>query len=383
MMSRRLNPFAITIHIIFITLLTYTLAHAAQRRTALVIGNGDYAQRPLRNPVNDAIDMSAALKKLGFDVMTLKDANLQKMEDAVNEFSQRLSQGGLGLFYYAGHGVQVSGENYLIPVDAQLKRDNDVRYKALALGQVLGALKDAKNQINLVLLDACRNNPFTTDKRSLERGLAVVSAAKGTLIGYATGPNEEAADGKGRNGTYTEHLLKHMATPGLPVELMLKQVRTTVDSSTNGEQIPWTQSSLIGDVYLAALPQQPQSTRPSISVPPSSGLQPPKNKKENNWVLYVDDIKQRPDTKLYVFEAEVDYFYATMRYSTKKGMFTQISQWISKEGGWWRYEGKSQKAKLEKVRIEIKDNRPVLYEFRSQNMTYRNKWQKVVYKLED
>lgn len=268
MRSRPLQPLAFIVHIILIALLTHALAHAAQRRTALVIGNANYEVGQLRNPINDATDMSAALKQLGFDVITLKDANHEEMEDAVDEFNQRLRQGGLGLFYYAGHGVQVQGENYLIPIDARLKRQEDVRYKTLALGQVLGALKDARNQLNLVLLDACRDNPFTQSWRSSTQGLAVVAAARGTLIGYAAGPGEKAADGRGRNGTYTEHLLKHMSTPGIPVEWMLKRVRATVDTVTKGEQTPWTHSSLIGDIYLAGAPTESPASVPRPNPKP-------------------------------------------------------------------------------------------------------------------
>ncbi|MEE8292282.1 MAG: caspase family protein, partial [Candidatus Tectomicrobia bacterium] len=155
------------------------------RRIALVIGNAAYASAPLRNPVNDATDIAATLRQLTFDVTLLRDADFQRMEDALTTFSRQLRQGGTGLFYFAGHGVQVRGENYLIPLGARLDREQDVRYKALPVGQVLGAMEDAANGFNIVILDACRNNPFARRWRSSQRGLAVVQVAGGSLIAYA------------------------------------------------------------------------------------------------------------------------------------------------------------------------------------------------------
>ena len=267
-MLHRFYPLTLAVYIVLCGFLTCTLINAAQRRTALVIGNADYKEGRLRNPVHDASDISQALKQLGFELITLLDANLREMEDALDQFNKSLRLGGLGLFYYAGHGIQVHGENYLIPLGARLSREQDVRYSALALGRVLAAMEDADNGLNLVILDACRSNPFTRSWRSSQRGLAVVAAADGMIIAYATGPGKVAADGSGRNGTYTQYLLRHMATPGLPVELMLKQVRAGVASATQGEQIPWSESSLIGDVYLATPAQefQPQIDTPAAPV---------------------------------------------------------------------------------------------------------------------
>ena len=250
-------------------------ASAAQRRTALVIGNAAYKKGSLRNPVNDATDMASTLRKLGFSVTLLKNARLRSMEEALTAFNRKLRRGGLGLFYFAGHGVNVEGENYLIPIGTRIDREQDVRYEAMPVGQVLGAMEDAENGTNIVILDACRNNPFARRWRSSQRGLAVVQAAQGTLIAYATEPGGVAIDGYGRNGIYTKHLLKKMQTPDLPVEQVLKQVRIGVMEETQRKQIPWESSSLTGDVYLlhgalkytpADAPQQFQPASPDPEV---------------------------------------------------------------------------------------------------------------------
>lgn len=216
------------------------------RRTALVMGNAAYQNGRLRNPVNDATDIAATLQKLGFTVTLARDVDLREMEQAIDTFSRRLRQGGVGLFYFAGHGVQVEGENYLIPLQARIRREQDVRYEAVPAGRILGAMEDAGNGVNLVILDACRDNPFTRRWRSSQRGLASMQALRGSLIAYATEPGGTAIDGKGRNGLYTKHLLQHLATPGLSVELMFKQVRVEVVEATGGRQTPWESSSLIG-----------------------------------------------------------------------------------------------------------------------------------------
>jgi hypothetical protein len=223
------------------------------KRTALVIGNAQYEIGSLRNPEHDAQDMAETLKQLGFEVTLLINANQEHMERAISEFGRHLYQGGVGLFYYAGHGVQVDGENYLIPVRAHIDTETDVRYKAVHIGQILGKMGEARNGLNIVILDACRDNPFAKDFRSASRGLAVVSssAVKGTLIAYATSPGKVASDGDARNGLYTKHLLQNLHTPGLPVEQVFKRVLRGVERETNGRQSPWTSSSFSGDFHFA------------------------------------------------------------------------------------------------------------------------------------
>ena len=218
-------------------------------RLALVIGNSDYQTAPLDNPLNDAEDMAATLKNLGFRTILKKNADQRTMEDAIRFFGKELRRGGVGLFYFAGHGMQVEGRNYLIPIDARIESENDVKYEAVDAGRVLGQMEDAQNQINIVILDACRNNPFSRNFRTSERGLARMDAPKGSLIAYATAPGEVAADGLDRNGVFTKYLMKHMIEPNMPIELVLKQARIDVARETGGRQIPWESSSLMGNFY--------------------------------------------------------------------------------------------------------------------------------------
>ena len=151
----------------------HLLAQQQQPRIALVIGNANYQEDSLSNPRNDATDIANALRGLGFEVTLRLDVNLRAMEDAIDDFNRQLRQGGVGVFYYAGHGVQVNGENYLIPLDAQLSRQNDVRYETLPLGKVLNAMEASATQVNVVIIDACRDNPFYRRWRSGNRSLSV------------------------------------------------------------------------------------------------------------------------------------------------------------------------------------------------------------------
>ena len=218
-------------------------------RLALVIGNSAYKTAPLKNPLNDAEDMAATLKNLGFKVILKKNADQRTMEDTIRYFGKQLRNGGVGLFYFAGHGVQVEGRNYLMPIDAKIESESDVRYEAVDAGRVLGKMEDAENQLNIVILDACRNNPYARAFRSDQSGLARMDAPTGSLIAYATAPGEVAADGPERNGVFTKHLIQHMMIANLSIEQVLKRVRIDVARQTNGRQIPWESSSLMGDFY--------------------------------------------------------------------------------------------------------------------------------------
>jgi uncharacterized caspase-like protein len=184
----------------------------AERRTALVIGNAAYEMGLLRNPVHDAGDMATTLRQLGFEVTLLHDAAHRPMVEAIDLFSRQLRQGGGGVFYFAGHGIKVSRENYLIPVDARIGREQDVPYEAVPVGRILGGMEDADNQLNILILDACRDNPFARQWRSSQRGLVGMQAARGSLIAYATAPGAVTDDGDGRNGLYTSYLLQYLTT---------------------------------------------------------------------------------------------------------------------------------------------------------------------------
>jgi len=217
------------------------------RRVALVIGNGAYADSPLKNPVNDARAMATSLRELGFEVIVREDANLQQMDDAVREFGRRLERAHAGLFYYAGHGMQIKGRNFLIPVGARFEHEDEVAYRSLDAGQVLDKMDSARTQVNLMILDACRTNPFHAVFRSRRQGLAEMEAPAGTLIAFATAPGSVALDGTGSNGVYTKHLLLQMKQPGQPVEQAFKRVRIGVVEETRERQIPWESSSLRDD----------------------------------------------------------------------------------------------------------------------------------------
>jgi uncharacterized caspase-like protein len=228
---------------------------SSERRVALVIGNGAYTKAPpLKNPPNDARDMAVTLKTLGFDVTSGINVNQREMKTLIREFGQKLKAGGSGLFYYAGHGVQTKGHNYLIPVDADIQSEAEVEDSAVDVNLVLNYMDDAQNGVNIVILDACRDNPFARSFRSASSGLAQVDAPTGTLIAYATAPGRVASDGIGQNGLYTSELLKQMRVPGLSATEMFMHVRAEVTKQTSNKQVPWEASSLVGAFYFAGSP---------------------------------------------------------------------------------------------------------------------------------
>ena len=224
-------------------------APTVERRLALVIGNGAYDVSPLRNPVNDARATASALRQSGFQVTERINLTQAQMREAIREFGDRLHAGGVGLFYYAGHGMQVKGRNYLIPVRTDIKREDEVADQAVSADAVLQKMESAKNRLNIVILDACRNNPFARSFRSNAQGLAQMDAPSGTLLAFATAPGSVAADGSGANGLYTQHLVASLKTPGLKIEDVFKRVRVAVKRDSNGLQVPWENTSLEGDFY--------------------------------------------------------------------------------------------------------------------------------------
>ena len=223
-------------------------------RVALVIGNSQYPLiGELRNPEHDAKDVADALRKLKFNVTVKINVDQQEMETAIIEFGESISKDSVALFYYAGHGVQIDGNNYLIPVESGIKRARDIRYKAVDLNMLIDEMVEADNGKNIIILDACRNNPLPNEEsRYQSAGLARTDAPAGTLIAYATSPGSVAIDGEGRNGIYTSYLLENIYLPGLPIEMVFKRVLQGVAADTNRKQIPWMSSSLDIDFYFAA-----------------------------------------------------------------------------------------------------------------------------------
>lgn len=222
----------------------------SQGRLALVIGNGSYVKGTLKNPPNDALLMASALRDLGFEVTSGPNKSQREMKQMMRDFGQRLrARGGVGLFYFAGHGVQANGHNYLIPVDADIQTEADVEDQAVDLNYVLSLMDGAQSALNIVILDACRNNPFGRSFRSTQDGLAQVKAPSGTLIAYATAPDSIAADGSGANSPYTEELVKQMRIPGVLVETMFRRVTEQVSQRSSGKQEPWFSTNVKGDFY--------------------------------------------------------------------------------------------------------------------------------------
>jgi tol-pal system protein YbgF len=246
-------------------LLTSSIAISSkERKIALVIGNGAYKSSPLLNPVNDANDMANVLKKIGFSVRLKVNANQRSMEKAIRSFGKDLRSGGVGLFYFAGHGIQVYGRNYIIPIGANIQSEADVKYESVDAERVLSQMYEAENGLNIIILDACRDNPYARSFRSSEKGLAKMDAPTGSILAYATAPGSVAADGTGRNGLYTSKLLKYMMEPNLPIERVFKRVRIDVVKASGNRQTPWESSSLMGDFYF--------NTKRGIAV-----VQPPVN----------------------------------------------------------------------------------------------------------
>ena len=245
--------------IILIVLLLSTLVWAD--RIALVIGNGDYIGAPLRNPVNDAHDMAATLRSLDFEVIEKTNLDKRSLENAAESFEDKVRSDDVALFYYSGHGLQVDGANYLIPLNANIDEENDVRYEAVELNRIMEKL--AKAKLNIIILDACRDNPFR-GMRSASKGLAQIATNKvGTFIAYSTAPGATAADGTGRNSPYTKHLLEQMQTD-LKIEETFKEVRKSVIRETGNRQIPWDASCLADDFYFC-MSCAPKSTEPEIN----------------------------------------------------------------------------------------------------------------------
>ncbi|WP_395022307.1 SUMF1/EgtB/PvdO family nonheme iron enzyme [Dongia sp.] len=223
----------------------------AEPRVALVIGNSKYqGDLPkLPNPANDAALMSATLKKLGFTVIETHDADLTQMNKSIRDFSDKLSAAGgqaVGLFFYAGHGLQIDGENWLIPVNAKIDEAKDAEFEAINASKILGQMEFAQNSLNIVILDACRNNPLSRGMRSGGTGLAKMDAPLGSFIAYSTAPGMTAADGKGKNSPYTAALAKAIQRPGIAIEEAFRDARVEVLASTDKQQIPWESSSLTG-----------------------------------------------------------------------------------------------------------------------------------------
>ena len=222
-------------------------AQQSETKVALVIGNSTYKAAPLKNPANDSRDVAAKLRGLGFTVIERSNLTVKQIGGTLREFRSKLTPGSVALVFYAGHGLQIKGENYLPAVDADISSEEDVPTQSLATKQIMDVLGDAKTRLNLVFLDACRDNPYARGFRSASRGLSKESAPSGTLISFATRPGGVASDGDGRNGLYTSVLLQAMNSTNLPIEQLLKKVVSGVKVASNSKQEPWMEGSIEGD----------------------------------------------------------------------------------------------------------------------------------------
>jgi hypothetical protein len=300
----------------------------SERRMALVIGNAAYDSAPLRNPVNDARAMATTLRELGFAVSALENASMTEMKRAIDDFGDGLRRsGGVGLFYFSGHGAQINGRNYIIPVGARVKGERDVEYESVDVGRVLGKMEDAGNRMNLVILDACRDNPFARSFRSAASGLAAMDAASGTFIAYATAPGRTADDGSGANGLYTEQLIRYMRTPGLKVEDVFKRVRIEVEKDSGGKQVPWESSSLKGDFSFAGAPGEVALVPPAAPAPPGKPAGAPRTIDEEEALWKVIEASTNPvDFEEYLADFPQGRFVAAARARLRQLRRTASSQ---------------------------------------------------------
>jgi uncharacterized caspase-like protein len=239
----------------------------AENRLALVIGNSDYTSvTVLPNPANDAKAMTEFLTSAGFEVVQAPNLTQSAMRQTIGAFASRVAEKGpdtVALVFYAGHGLQVDGENFLVPVDAQIEREADVALQSMRLADIMNALSSVPSKIRLVILDACRNNPFSAINKTTGRGLAIVDAPNGSLVSYSTAPGTEALDGDGVNSPFTSSLVQIGKEPGLPIEQVLKRVRLAVSGATNQQQFPWESSSLTGE--FSFIPGAAGQDRPAMA----------------------------------------------------------------------------------------------------------------------
>jgi uncharacterized caspase-like protein len=298
-MARRGNHIGwhtVTLAVLCLVLLLAQNAYAA-KRVALVIGNDTYETLPsLNNARADAKGMAAKLRELGFGVILKLNASRRDMGRALSEFEAKASNADVGLVFYAGHGIQADGVNFLVPSNAQIEAEEDLRFEGIDSSQFLVTMKRAGTRLNIVILDACRNNPLPRRTRSASRGLTVTSVPagiKGTAIVYSAAPGQVAQDGpKDGNGVFTGELLKVLAKPGLKLEDVFKQTAIQVARATNGKQKPWMNSSLTGDFYFR--PASP-SARESAPKPPTSSA--PGGRRTE--LLFWESIKESKDGDSY------------------------------------------------------------------------------------
>ncbi len=229
---------------------TNKLASDFTKRVALVVGNYDYKNRPLKNPKADAEDMRDFLESVNFDVVFIENGNLQSMRESVSLFAEKLKLSDVGLIYYSGHGIEHKGRNYLLPVNFNVNDEDEIPRQAMDISAIVDKLSKAERKVNIVIIDACRSSFVSANQRSYSQGLHKMDGARGTILAFSTAPGKVAEDGNGRNSPYTKNLLKAMAVPGRKIEDVFKETAKNVEVETVGRQVPWYNSSLLVDFSL-------------------------------------------------------------------------------------------------------------------------------------
>ena len=280
-----------------------------QKRIALVIGNASYINSTLANPESDARSMKAALQSVGFSVY--ENLSQSQMKKAIDDFGMQLKGNDVGLFYYAGHGIQSKGYNYLIPVDAQLQSEQQVEYDCVQADRVLALMDASGSKVNIIILDACRNNPFERSwtRSATGKGLAFMNAPRGSLIAYATSPGSTASDGSGHNGLYTSAILESMKIPDITILEMFQNVRNIVSQQSNNQQTPWESTSLTGNFYF----NTKEITHSEIQQ--NNQENPSDTPKSNQDKIQVMSLKEAstPDENEYIIDSRDGQQYKTVK----------------------------------------------------------------------
>jgi len=369
--------FKFNLMLLFLTLITNTGILASDQNTedfekkvALVIGNSDYKEAPLKNPVHDAEDIASSLKKSGFQVIKLTNSTKAQIKAGVRKFESQISKGHVGLFFFAGHGIQVNGENYIVPIGASIYKKYDIDDQCIKLSYILGAMEMAENKMNIIILDACRNNPFRSYRSSMS-GLSKMDAPTGSILIYSTAPGRAAEDGSGRNSTFTTSFLKYLKVPNISLTSMLMKVRKDVMIQSGNTQVPWESSSLTSDFYFNTnMKNNPESLPEPVSV--SEARQPdPMADSETRQSDSETYDKSHPDqlTGIWVDEWEENgrFYYTLIRLDQNGKGYTEYN---IPEDPWWvqkinwhvegrdliTHEGDPSSGLLSKYRFDIRPN---------------------------
>jgi len=317
-----------------------TAAHA-ENRLALVIGESAYRAVPsLPNPANDARAMTTLLTDAGFEVTTAADLSQRELNQKIGDFTAEIAGRGpdtVALVFYAGHGLQIDGENYLVPVDVDPKREADIPLQAIRLNDIINTLNSVPTKSRIVLLDACRNNPFPALNGTVGRGLALVdtkTGAPGTFLSYSTSPGAEAQDGQGTDSPYTEALLTAARTPGLPIEQAFKQVRVAVNKATNGKQTPWESSSLTEDFRFVAAtgPSDANAALPPVvTASNASNTATPVKRSVEQWKRDLKGKQPEVAHDMIVADGTLEAYEAFDVLFTQSQFAPEVQGWVTRQ----------------------------------------------------